>query len=198
MRRITYRAFCDPSGGSSDSMTLAIAHSDEDRAVLDAIREIKPPFSPESVVKEFASLLRSYRIARVTGDKYGGAWVEDQFKRYGIRYEASADPKSDIYRDFLPLLNSGKADLLDHPKMLNQIASLERRTARSGRDTIDHPPGGHDDIANAVAGVLAGIGSHKNSYNIHNFFAGDPADDNERWRAARRNSFILNGGYRLW
>jgi hypothetical protein len=31
---------------------------------------------------------------------------------------------------------------------------LERRTARSGKDSIDHPPGAHDDVANAVAGVL--------------------------------------------
>jgi hypothetical protein len=32
-------------------------------------------------------------------------------------------------------------------------AGLERRTARGGRDTIDHAPGGHDDLANVVAGV---------------------------------------------
>ena len=31
---------------------------------------------------------------------------------------------------------------------------LERRTARGGRDSIDHGPGAHDDIANAVAGAL--------------------------------------------
>ena len=30
-----------------------------------------------------------------------------------------------------------------------------RRTARGGRDSIDHAPGGHDDLANAVAGVSA-------------------------------------------
>jgi hypothetical protein len=32
---------------------------------------------------------------------------------------------------------------------------LERRTSRSGRDTISHPPNGHDDIANSVAGALS-------------------------------------------
>jgi len=30
---------------------------------------------------------------------------------------------------------------------------LERRVARSGRDTIDHGRTGHDDIANVVAGA---------------------------------------------
>lgn len=37
-----------------------------------------------------------------------------------------------------------------------QLVGLERRTARGGRDSIDHPPGGHDDVANAVAGALLG------------------------------------------
>ena len=41
--------------------------------------------------------------------------------------------------------------------MSAQLAGLERRTARSGRDLIDHAPGGHDDLANAVAGVLVGL-----------------------------------------
>jgi hypothetical protein len=34
-------------------------------------------------------------------------------------------------------------------------SGLERRTARGGRDSIDHAPGGHDDLANAVAGAVA-------------------------------------------
>ena len=40
---ISYRAFVDSSGGSQDSMTLAVAHRDGDRAVLDALREVRPP-----------------------------------------------------------------------------------------------------------------------------------------------------------
>ena len=44
MGNVTYTAFCDPSGGSSDSMTLAIAHREKTRAVLDVVREMKPPF----------------------------------------------------------------------------------------------------------------------------------------------------------
>ena len=37
---------------------------------------------------------------------------------------------------------------------MTQLTSLERRTARGGRDSIDHAPGAHDDVANAVAGAL--------------------------------------------
>jgi hypothetical protein len=33
--------------------------------------------------------------------------------------------------------------------------SLERRTSRGGRDSVDHAPGSHDDLANACAGALS-------------------------------------------
>jgi len=62
--------------------------------------------------------------------------------------------KSDIYRDTLPLLNSRKCQLLDIRRLITQLHGLERRTARGGRDSIDHGPGAHDDVANAVAGAL--------------------------------------------
>ena len=53
-----------------------------------------------------------------------------------------------------PLINSGRVELLDHPRLVAQLCGLERRTAWGGRDSIDHGPGGHDDVANAVAGAL--------------------------------------------
>jgi hypothetical protein len=59
-----------------------------------------------------------------------------------------------VHRDFLPALNSDVVELLDHPRLGAQLAALERRTARGGRDSIDHPPSGRDDLANAVAGAL--------------------------------------------
>jgi hypothetical protein len=64
-----YRAWCDPSGGRTDSMTLAIAHREGDNAILDLIREVKPPFSREQVVREFSDLLKLYKLNRVTGDQ---------------------------------------------------------------------------------------------------------------------------------
>jgi hypothetical protein len=47
--------------------------------------------------------------------------------------------------------------MLENPRLVSQLCSLERRTARGGRDSIDHPQGGggaHDDVGNAVAGAL--------------------------------------------
>jgi hypothetical protein len=157
MRSNSYHAFVDPSGGSSDSMCLAIGHYDFSSKVVivDALREEKPPFSPERVVKDFSALLKSYRINKVVGDKYAGQWCVEAFSRHNILYSQSAEPKSDLYRDLLPLLNSRRIELLDHPKMIAQLLGLERRVSRGGRDSIDHPVGGHDDLANCVAGLAA-------------------------------------------
>ena len=151
---VAYHAFVDPSGGSADSMTLAIAHREGEACVLDCLRERRPPFSPESVVQEFAETLRAYGISRATGDRYGAMWVAERFEKIGIHYAPAEKPKSDLYRELLPALNSGRVRLLANEKLISQLVGLERRTARGGRDTIDHAPGGHDDLANAAAGVV--------------------------------------------
>jgi hypothetical protein len=54
----------------------------------------------------------------------------------------------------LPLLNSRKVQLLDDRRLISQLHGLERRTARGGKDSIDHSPGAKDDVANSVAGAL--------------------------------------------
>jgi hypothetical protein len=167
LRNVAYTAFCDPSGGSADSMSLAVGHYDAIRqtAVVDCLREVKPPFSPEFVVSQFAETLKSYRLSMVKGDRYAGEWPREQFRKFGISYEPAAKPKSELYVDLLPLINSGRIELLDHERMFNQLIGLERRTARGGRDSIDHPPGQHDDVINAVAG-LASMCVIKGTYNL--------------------------------
>lgn len=159
LSKVSYFAFADPSGGASDSMTMAIAHREDDRVVLDAVRERKAPFSPEAVVSEFSDLLKRYHLKSVVGDRYAGEWPREAFRRHGITYEPAEKPKSALYLDLLPKLNSGEVDLLDVPTLVTQLITLERRTARGGRDSIDHAPGAHDDVANAVAGAIVGVGS---------------------------------------
>lgn len=103
---------------------------------------------------EFCLTLRQYRITKVHGDRYAGEWPREQFQKRGIHYQPAEHSKSDLYVQFLPLLNSRKVSLLDHPRAITQLCSLERRTGRgTGKDVIDHPSGLHDDIANAIAGA---------------------------------------------
>ena len=155
---VTYAAFCDPSGGANDAMTLAVAHlRDGEVCVLDAVLEVRPPFDPERAVAECACVLRRFGVTRIIGDRYAGEWPKARFREHGITFEQSARPKSDLYHDLLPLLNAKRVELLENTRLAAQLVGLERRTARSGRDSIDHTPGGHDDLANAVAGVLVGL-----------------------------------------
>jgi hypothetical protein len=159
----SYCAFCDPSGGASDSMTLAIAHGDHGVVKLDLLREIIPPFSPEQAVRAFADELRRYRCYRVVGDRYAAAWVVEQFAKLGINYVASEAAKSDIYLSFLPMVNSKQIELLDNRKLISQFMGLERRTRSGGRDIVDHRDGFHDDVSNAAGGacVLAGANARQ-------------------------------------
>jgi hypothetical protein len=199
---VRYFAFVDPSGGSSDSMTLAIAHRTRKKpdrvVVVDAIREVTPPFSPQSVVDQFAALLKSYHVKRLIGDHYAGEFVREPFRAHGINYEPCAVPKSDLYRDLFPLLNSVKIVLPRHDRLVAQIVGLERRVGRSGKDSIDHAPNGHDDLANAVAGVA--FAAKRGAYDTSlSWVCGDDSDEdtaaaNARWRREQYWARVLPPG----
>jgi hypothetical protein len=158
MEGVTYIGFTDPSGGSSDPMTLSICHAEGDaagvkRGVTDLIREVKPPFSPDGVVAEFAALLKAYGVHTVWGDRYAGVWPRERFAVHGINYQIPGKSASDLYTEMLPVLNSRRAELPDNPRLVSQLCQLERH-AGSAKDNVKHPPGAHDDVANAVAGAI--------------------------------------------
>jgi hypothetical protein len=81
----------------------------------------------------------------------------EAFKKVGIAYQASDLTASDLFRELVPLINTRALYLIENAKAIGQICALERRTGRT-KDYIGHGPGGHDDVAVAVAGVawLAG------------------------------------------
>jgi hypothetical protein len=151
---LRYAAFTDPSGGRGDSFTCAISHAADKTAIVDCLFERRAPFDPSTVVTEIAELLRSYRIGEVTGDRYAAEWVVAAFRKENITYKQSERDRSALYLDALPLFTSGRARLLDNPRLVHQFASLERRTSRLGKDRVDHGPSGADDVANSAAGAL--------------------------------------------
>jgi hypothetical protein len=155
--RVSYVAFADPAGGSGgDSFTLAIAYRDRvsGNLVLACTREVMSPFNPSDAVWELATTLRQYGITHIKSDRYAALWPVEAFKKAGIICEQSEFTKSEIYSECLPLLNSHRIELLDDKRLRAQFLSLERRTARSGKDSIDHTPGSRDDLCNAAAGAL--------------------------------------------
>jgi len=152
-RRHRYSAFVDPAGGGNDEFTMAIGHPEGERLVVDVIRARRG--TPAAIVAEYAALLKEYGIREAKADRYAGSWPADEFERHGIKVAPAGKPKSELYQDTLAALNSGRVELPPDDRMQTQFMALERRTSRSGRDSIDHPPHGSDDRANAAAGLVA-------------------------------------------
>ena len=116
-------------GGSDDSFALAVPHGP--RTGFSSMRfcEPRPLFSPDTVDGDFAALLKSYRVSRVTGDRYAGEFPRELFRKHGIAYELAKQTKSELFRDLLPLLNSGRIVLPCNDCLQGQIVGLERRTS---------------------------------------------------------------------
>lgn len=159
--QIKYSAFVDVSGGRGDDAALAIGHRQDRTVVVDLVLRWRPPFDPNAVISEMGDHLRRYKIRRVVGDNYAANFVADAFKRCGFRYEQSKQPKAQLYLELLPRLCAEQIELVDDGPLVDQLANLERRTRAGGKDVIDHPHGGHDDLANAVAGVCVTVLSNK-------------------------------------
>jgi hypothetical protein len=148
-----YCAFVDMSGGSNDDAALAISHYDEVRkvAVLDLVETQagKAPFDPRQAVRKFAVLCKEYHVYSIIGDRYAGETFQCDFAEQGISYRVSALTKSQLYEALEPKINAGEVELLDLPKLQEQLLGLVAKGAK-----IDHLPGEHDDLINAAAGAI--------------------------------------------
>jgi len=158
---VRYFGFVDPSGGTGeDSMTLAIAHREEQTVILDFVAEKEPPYDVKEVTKKFSKCFKSYNIGKIRGDKYAGDWPAAEFRTNGIHYEKCSNPKSKLYQEFGGIARLGQVRLLDNPttekKTKLQFMALIRQTTGI-EERIDHPRDAHDDIANVIAGVTANI-----------------------------------------
>jgi hypothetical protein len=187
MRDVTYFGAADPSGGSSDSFTACCGHLvyGRDVCVVDALLEIKAPFSPEAATKEISEFFKRYGVTSIIGDRYAGEWPSEMFSKFGIHYEPSARPKNELYQDLLPLLNSCRIELIDNQTLVSQLVGLERRTGRN-RDVIDHSPQGRDDVANVVALIASATINRYGSYDINGWSSS--SDDEEDRDGARMAS----------
>jgi hypothetical protein len=100
----------------------------------------------------------------------------------------SDKPKSQIYIESLPLFARSAISIPDHAKLLRELRLLERRTHRSGKDTVDHGRSGSDDHANALAGCAVNVIQPKSTWDSSlRWVRGD--DDVPRGRTQRRNGW---------
>jgi hypothetical protein len=183
-KEFRYAAGVDPSGGGRDEFGLSICHLEDDVVVQDCLRAVRAK-APDVVVREMAKLLKRYQIKSVTGDRYSGEWVRSAFRKYGISYNVSKLTASEAFLELLPMINSGSVRLLDNRMQTRQLLSLERRRGRSGKDSLSHPVGGHDDRGVALA--MSALAAKKRKASFIGFapdWRVTPEETFENWRQA--------------
>lgn len=178
---VEYVAAVDPSGGGADAFTLAVVHAEGEGAETRVIQDVMRGWgrvghqAPDlaGVVREIAELLTRSHVSEVTGDRYAGQWVRQAFQEAGIIYREAEMDKAKAYLEVEPLFAQGRIALLDHPLLIRELKTLERRPRAGGKTLVDHPHGGHDDHANALCLAAAvAVGGGANTPRIWGFDLG--------------------------
>jgi hypothetical protein len=150
--KTVHHCFVDMSGGGRDASTVCVCHRDGERIVADVIRGRHG--DPNAAAQDYAALAKMYRCRVITGDRYGGEWVAGAFRRANVEYRQSALVRSDLYLEGQVLFTRGLVGIPAHAALLKELRQLERRVARSGKDSVNHGVGSHDDHANALFGAM--------------------------------------------
>ena len=187
---VFYRAFTDPSGGSSsgDAYTLCIAHKEGERYIIDVIRGRTGPFDPVAVTQEYAELCRQYRINSVTGDNYAKEWVQGAWRGTNIHYIKAEQPAWQLYLEGQPWFNRGLVEIPDDPILIRELRLLERHPGNLGREVVTHPRGAHDDRANSLFGVLRVLSDYS-GFSVEQMLANErtPEQQQQQQSYAARN-----------
>jgi len=152
---VEYKCFVDVAGGGGkDSYSLAIAHLENEKVIVDLVRSRAPKFNPDEVTAQYCELLENYWIDSVIGDKFSGDWASNSFAKHGIKYERSEKTKSELYLEGESPFNTERVDIPDKELAITQLKNLIRKTRSGGKDSVDTDSGQSEDEANVIAGVI--------------------------------------------
>ena len=99
---VKYVGFIDASSGRSDSYTAAVASRDGDIGILQCVVEVPAPCDPVNATAQIASVLRSYGIKEVWGDRYAVGFVTAELARHGLTLQHSGKSRSDFIASCSP------------------------------------------------------------------------------------------------
>jgi hypothetical protein len=142
-----------------DSAALVIGHHVGKRFRVGDIIERQPapgaPLKPGEVVRDFARELVRAGVESMMADGHYKATVYEHFEEFGLNFLSAPVTVTDPYVRFRVLLNGGRVDLPDHPRLLQQLKGVIWRPTPNGAITILLPRqgGGHGDLVSAL--VLA-------------------------------------------
>lgn len=141
------------AGDNADAAALAVAVAGL-TPELALVQRWEPPFDPAVVAAEVAGLLRRYGLRRVGIDRFAPGLVGALLRQHGIEAEPAPRTTSEAFINLLTLINAGQVRLLDDPVLRRELSRLERRPGAAGREIVEHPRNGHDDVAAASAFAL--------------------------------------------
>src|SRR5262245_7759198 len=89
----------------------------------------------------------------IWGDAYSKEWCAGFYRSSGrLDYRQSPLTRSQLYLEGQVHFTRGLVSIPANPTLLRELRLLERRVARSGKDSVDHGVGGHDDYSNSLFG----------------------------------------------
>jgi hypothetical protein len=94
--------------------------------------------------KQPTTALARSRINTVCGDRYAKLWVQQAWRDLLGTYNEAGLYACQLYLEALAPFNRGLVELPDMPALVREFKSLQRVAGRSGKESVEHPRGGHD------------------------------------------------------
>ena len=140
--------------------------------------------------REFAAILRLFKITEVQGDGFAGGFHADEWANHQIKFVACERTTSENYLALLPLLlQPGRVRLCDSAVLRQQLAGLERRLHSGTRqyESVSHAQtqSAHDDVAASAAGAIV-LAALRPVYNLFAPGLFDDAPQEPSWQERER------------
>lgn len=156
-KEVKYYAAID-AAFKADRFTFTLVSCRENRVTQHVIMgwegSKKDPVKAHTVAQYIKNILKNFPVDHVAADQYAFQPLKEIFDQYGVElkeYTFTPTFKKKIYFNFKKLVHSQQIDLLDHEEQVKEIKALVVEQSATGTIRIGHPPGGHDDYADALA-----------------------------------------------
>src|SRR5262249_44276590 len=112
-------------------------------------------------VAAIAETAKAFGLTALLSDQYARDWPKEEFAQHGI--DLINEPKDEspdkviTYSELRPYFLQNQIQILDNQALQRELAFLEYVNKAGGKPRIDHPSGGHDDHAAALALAVYGM-----------------------------------------
>ena len=153
-----YIAAIDPAF-RRDSFAFTIVHADPAKGIVqDCVKKWTSqngvPLNPTLILEELAPILKEYKVGILYSDQYQLESLQQLALKMSLTIEGvdfTSKSKAKIYGSLQQLINQKRLVLLDDPRQVDELVSLERKLTALGGVQVAAPAGRHDDMASVLA-----------------------------------------------